>query len=256
MSGPLPTTPGSGRLCSTRWLLGATVDFLTAVAGPGPAAEFGIGTGRVALLLSRRIRVSGIEVSRPMVGELRRQGGPDIDVVIGDFATARPDGTFTLVYLLSNTITNVTTQDEQVEAFRNAAAHLRRGGCFVVENYIPALLWLSPEQKSHVFAVAPDHVGIEEYDLDSQIAVSRHWWAIDGELKTFSSPHRYVWPAELDLMARLAGMILRGVGVAGTGCLLLQTAKTRSRCGRSSLNSHLFKTSFPGAGHGSCCVIR
>lgn len=118
-------------------------------------------------------------------------------------------GTFRLVYLLRNTITNLTTQDEQVSAFRNAAAHLEPGGCFVVENYIPELQRLPPGETVHVFTATPAHVGLEEYDITAQIAVSRHWWVIDGQLKTFSSPHRYVWPSDLDLMARLAGMALR-----------------------------------------------
>jgi hypothetical protein len=118
-------------------------------------------------------------------------------------------GTFSLVYLLRNTITNLTTQDEQVECFRNAAAHLRPGGCFVIENYIPALQRLPPGETKRVFLATPDHVGFETYDVATQIAVSHHYWMIDGKLETFSSPHRYVWPSELDLMARLVGLNLR-----------------------------------------------
>jgi SAM-dependent methyltransferase len=187
------------------------VDVLVELAADGPALEFGIGTGRIAMPLRRRgIRVHGTELSPAMAARLRAEpGAADIGVTIGDFATATVDGPFALVYLLRNTITNLTTQDEQVQAFANAAAHLRPGGCFVVENYIPALRRLPPGQTAVVFAATPDHLGVEEYDLASQVAVSRHYWTIDGELRTFSSPHRYAWPSELDLMACLAGLRLR-----------------------------------------------
>jgi hypothetical protein len=134
---------------------------------------------------------------------------PQIDVVIGDFATTTADGEFALVYLLRNTITNLVTQDEQVQAFHNAAEHLRPGGHFVVENYIPQLRILPPGQNRRIFTATPDHVGFEEYHLDTQVAVSHHYWTIGGKLTTYSSRHRFVWPAELDLMARLAGLRLR-----------------------------------------------
>jgi SAM-dependent methyltransferase len=187
------------------------VAFLAGLAADGPACEFGIGTGRLAIPLSRRnVAVSGIELSPAMVAELRAQpGGSDIHVTIGDFATATAGGPCTLVYLVRNTITNLTTQDEQVQAFRNAAAHLRPGGCFVIENYIPDLQRLPPGETVRVFTATPAHLGFERYDIASQIAVSHHYWVVDGGLRTFSSPHRYVWPAELDLMARLAGLTLR-----------------------------------------------
>ena len=190
--------------------LGPAVDFLTELAGGGPVLEFGVGTGRVAIPLNRRgVRVHGIELSPAMAAQIGENGGDEVDVTIGDFAKANVGQTFTLVYLLANTITNLTTQDEQVEAFCNAAAHLDSGGSFVVENYIPALQRLPPGETTSVFMATPDHVGFEEYDLAAQIAVSHHYWVIDEELKTFSSPHRYLWPSELDLMARLAGMTLR-----------------------------------------------
>jgi SAM-dependent methyltransferase len=187
------------------------VSFLADLAATGPALEFGIGTGRIAIPLSRRdVAVNGIELSSAMVAELRAQpGGADIDVTIGDFATATAGGPFALVYLLRNTITNLTTQDEQVRTFRNASAHLQPGGRFVIENYIPELQRLPPGETTHVFTATPTHFGYEEYDVASQIAVSHHYWAIEGGFKTFSSPHRYVWPSELDLMARIAGMSLR-----------------------------------------------
>ncbi len=187
------------------------VELLAALAGDGAALEFGIGTGRLALPLARRgVPVHGIELSPAMVDELEsRRGDADVGVTVGDYATTRVDATFRLVYLVRNTITNLTTQDGHVDAFRNAARHLESGGCFVVENYVPELQRLPPGETRHVFTATPTHVAFEEYDVAAQIAHSHHYWVIDGALKTFSSPHRYVWPAELDLMARIAGMRLR-----------------------------------------------
>jgi SAM-dependent methyltransferase len=171
----------------------------------------GIGTGRIALPLSRRgVRVHGIELSHAMAAECRAQvGEAEVRVTVGDFATTTLDGTFTLAYLVCNTITNLTTQDEQVAAFVNAGAHLGPGGCFVIENYVPALQRLPPGETRHVFTATPEHLGFEEYDIAAQIAYSHHQWVIDGELTTFTSPHRYLWPGELDLMARIAGLTLR-----------------------------------------------
>jgi hypothetical protein len=187
------------------------VSFLAELAGSGAALELGIGTGRIALPLSQRgVRVHGIELSAAMVAEMRtRPGAENIGVTIGDFATTRAGGTFTLAYLVLNTITNLTTQDEQVDCFANVAAQLEPGGCFVIENYIPALQRLPPGETIHPFRVTPAHLGFEEYDIAAQIAYSHHYWVVDGQLVTRSSPHRYVWPSELDLMARLAGMTLR-----------------------------------------------
>jgi len=187
------------------------VDFLAGLAGSGPVLELGIGTGRIALPLARRgPAVHGIELSPAMVAQLRAQpGAATIGVTIGDFATATVGQRFPLAYLLRNTITNLTTQDEQVDCFRNVAKHLAPGGVFVVENYIPALQQLPPGETIRVFTRTPTHLGFEEYDTGAQIAISHHYWHIDGELRTFASPHRYIWPAELDLMARLAGLTLR-----------------------------------------------
>jgi SAM-dependent methyltransferase len=187
------------------------VDFLAGLAGPGPVLELGIGTGRIALPLRRRsISVHGIERSRAMVARLNEHpDANEIEVTIGDFATTAVDRAFRLVYLVRNTITNLTTQDEQAACFRNVAAHLAPGGCFVIENYVPELRRLPPGETAHVFAATPDHLGFEEYDVATQVAYSHHYWVIDGDLRRFSTPHRYVWPAELDLMARLAGMMLR-----------------------------------------------
>jgi SAM-dependent methyltransferase len=187
------------------------VDFLAGLAGTGPALELGIGTGRIAIPLSRRgVRVHGIDLSPHMVAELRaKPGTDDIAVTIGDFATVRADGRFALAYLVRNTITNLTTQREQVACFGNAAAHLDPGGCFVIEVYVPELRRLPPGETIHAFTVTPTHLGFEEYDVASQIAVSHHYWVVDGHLETYSTPHRYVWPSELDLMAQLAGLTLR-----------------------------------------------
>jgi hypothetical protein len=193
------------------------VDFLAEWAQRGgaeaAALEFGIGTGRLALPLSRRgIRVHGLELSADMVDELRKQPGADaIGVTIGDFAATRAEegaGPFSLVYLVRNTIMNLTTQDEQVACFANAAAHLSGGGCFVMEVVVPELQRLPPGDTVRAFTVTPVHLGFDEYDVATQGVVSHHYWVSEDELETFSAPFRYVWPAELDLMARLAGMRL------------------------------------------------
>jgi hypothetical protein len=189
-----------------------TVDFLARLAGDGAALELGIGTGRIALPLSRRgVRVHGIELSPAMVEQLRAKPGTDeVEVTIGDFATTKVGGTFSLAYLVLNTIMNLTTQDEQVACFRNVAAHLDPGGSFVIEVIVPALRQLPPGERVRAFALTPTHLGFDEYvDLPEQISVSHHYWMVDGRLETFSAPFRYVWPSELDLMARLAGMTLR-----------------------------------------------
>jgi SAM-dependent methyltransferase len=187
------------------------VNFLAELAGTGAALELGVGTGRLALPLGRRgIRVHGIELSPAMVAQLQAKPGADtIGVTIGDFATTRVGGTFTLAYLVRNTIANLTTQDQQVACFGNVAAHLEPGGRFVIELYIPELQRLPPGETIRAFDVTPTHLGFEEYDVATQIAYSHHYWMVDGKLETFSAPFRYVWPSELDLMARLAGMTLR-----------------------------------------------
>ncbi|HEY3842990.1 MAG TPA: class I SAM-dependent methyltransferase [Acidimicrobiales bacterium] len=186
------------------------VDFLAELARGGSALELGIGTGRLALPLSRRgVRVHGIDLSPAMIAELEtKPGAGDIGVTIGDFATTKVDGTFTLAYLVRNTIMNLTTQDEQVECFRNVAAHLDPGGSFVIEVIVPQLQRLPPGETIRPFVRTPTHLGFEEFDVANQIAFSHHYWMLNGEFDTFSAPFRYVWPSELDLMARLAGMTL------------------------------------------------
>ena len=187
------------------------VRFLAGLAGGGAALELGIGTGRLAIPLSRRgVRVQGIDLSPDMIAELRaKPGGDGIGVTVGDFATTRVDGTFRLAYLVRNTIMNLTTQDEQVACFGNVAAQLEPGGCFVIEVIVPQLQRLPPGETVRPFTVTPAHLGFEEFEVATQIAVSHHYWVVDGQLETLSAPFRYVWPSELDLMARLAGMTLR-----------------------------------------------
>ena len=187
------------------------VTFLADLAGEGGALELGIGTGRIALPISQRgVRVHGIDLSPAMVTRLRAKPGADaIGVTIGDFATARVDETFRLAYIVYNTIENLTTQDEQVACFRNVAEHLEPGGCFVVEVGVPSLQRLPPGETVRAFTVSPTRLGFDEYDVVRQGLVSHHYWTVDGQLEAFSMPFRYVWPSELDLMARLAGMVLR-----------------------------------------------
>jgi SAM-dependent methyltransferase len=187
------------------------VDFLAALAGSGRALEFGIGTGRIALLLAERgVPVHGIELSRAMAARIRAKPGAErIDVTIGDFATTSVGGSFSVVYLVLNTIMNLTTQAAQVACFRNAAAHLEPGGCFVIEVMIPELRRLPPGETHRVFSASENHWGIDEYDVATQGLTSHHLEIVDGRLERFSAPYRYVWPSELDLMAELAGMSLR-----------------------------------------------
>ncbi|CAN5540473.1 class I SAM-dependent methyltransferase [soil metagenome] len=192
-------------------VINPTVDFLADLANGGAALELGIGTGRIALPLSQRgVQVHGIDLSSAMVARLRaKTGAHDIDVTIGDFATTDVGRSFRLVYLVYNTIMNLTTQDEQVQCFRNVAAHLEPGGCFVIEVGIPDLQRLPPGETVRAFTVSPTRLGFDEYDIAAQILYSHHYSVVDGQLEFFSVPFRYVWPTELDLMARLAGMTLR-----------------------------------------------
>jgi SAM-dependent methyltransferase len=187
------------------------VDFLANLAGHGAALELGIGTGRIALPLARRgIRVHGIDLSAAMVGRLRaKPGAENIAVTIGDFATTRVEGTFSVVYLVFNTIMNLTTQDEQIACFENVAAHLEPGGSFVIEVGVPALQRLPPGETIRAFELSATRLGFDEYDVVSQGLISHHYSVVDGKLEVFSAPFRYVWPSELDLMAKLAGMRLR-----------------------------------------------
>jgi SAM-dependent methyltransferase len=192
-------------------VLDPVVDFLVELARSGRALELGIGTGRIALPLARRgVTVHGIDLSKAMVARLRaKPGGEDIPVSIGDFATTTVGGTFSVVYLVFNTIMNLTTQAGQVACFRNAASHLEPGGCFVIEVGIPELRRLPPGDSARVFHVSDDRWGLDEYNVAEQGLTSHHFQVVNGGLVRNSVPFRYVWPSELDLMAKLAGMELR-----------------------------------------------
>ena len=185
------------------------VELLAGLAEDGPALELGIGTGRIALPLVRRgVEVHGIDLSPDMVAQLRdKPGGEEIPVTIGDFATTTVEGTFSLAYVVWNSIMNLGTQEAQVACFRNAAAHLVPRGLFVVEILLPELQRLVPGETFLAFDFSPEHVGFDEYDVVEQRLTSHHYYPERGDYETF--PGRYIWPAELDLMARLAGLSLR-----------------------------------------------
>ena len=184
--------------------------FLAELAGNFPALEFAIGTGRVALpLQALGTEVYGIELSQPMIDQLMaKSGGKNISVVAGDMASTKISETFNLVYLVYNTITNLITQDEQVECFKNAASHLRPGGYFVIEDQIPSVQDITSDNPIRAFDVTAEHIGIDKIDTARQIVVSHHYWIESGAVEMFQSTHRYSWPAEYDLMARIARLEL------------------------------------------------
>lgn len=200
--------------CSTKmWApatINATVGFLAELASGGRALELGIGTGRIAIPLAQRgVKVHGIDLSTEAVSRLRaKPGGQEIGVTIGDFATVRVEGTFRLVYLVYNTIMNLTTQAAQVACFRNVARHLEPGGRFVIEVLVPNLRRLPPGERFVVCDVSDTHWCIDEYEVSTQNSISHHFAIRDGKAEKHSSLFRYVWPSELDLMAELAGMRL------------------------------------------------
>ena len=201
-------------LCSDRFrsdVLDPTVEFLAELAGSGPVLELGVGTGRVALPLAERgLQVHGIDLSPAMIARLRAKSGSDaIEVTIGDFATTRVSGSFSLAYLVFNTITNLITQDAQSGCFANVAEHLQPGGRFVIETSFPARYLMQPGEMLVPFLVTPTRLGFDEYDVVTQTSISHHYRVAEGKLDVWSNPHRYVWPSELDLMARHAGMVLR-----------------------------------------------
>jgi SAM-dependent methyltransferase len=202
-------TPGTGMFAPE--VLGPTVDRLAELAGGGSALEFAIGTGRVAVPLRERgVPVTGIELSQPMVDQLRTKVDETaIPVVVGDMATASAPGAYTLVYLVFNTISNLLSQAEQVACFRNAARHLVPGGRFVIELWVPELRKLPPGQQAVVFGTRSGYIGLDTYDVLRQQVVSHHISFDDSRpARVLRSPHRYIWPAELDLMAQLAGFEL------------------------------------------------
>jgi SAM-dependent methyltransferase len=220
-------TPGTGMFAPE--VLGPTVDRLADLAGDGRALEFAIGTGRVAVpLAGRRVPVTGIELSGPMIEQLRTKADETaIPVIAGDMATARAPGTYTLVYLVFNTISNLLTQSEQVSCFRNAARHLTPGGRFVIELWVPDLRRLPPGQQATVWNSEPGYIGLDTYDVLHQRVVSHHFRFGPGQqAKLFRSPHRYIWPCELDLMAQLAGFELESRQADWAGAEF--TAESRS----------------------------
>jgi len=220
-------TPGTGMFAPD--VLGPVVDRLAELAGDGRALEFAIGTGRVAIPLAERgVPVTGIELSQPMIGRLRAKAGEAaIPVIAGDMATALAPGAYTLVYLVFNTISNLLTQREQVACFRNAARHLSPGGRFVIELWVPELRKLPPGQQAVVFTAEPGYVGLDTYDVLRQHVVSHHFrFGAGKEARVFRSPHRYIWPAELDLMAQLAGFELEARHADWSGTEF--TAESRS----------------------------
>lgn len=220
-------TPGTGMFAPA--VLEPAVARLAALSGGGRVLEFAIGTGRVAVpLMERGVVVSGIELSPAMVAELRRKADEAaIPVVIGDMASAVAPGAYTLVYLVFNTISNLLTQAEQVACFRNAARHLEPGGRFVVELWVPELRKLTPTQGAVVWQSETDFIGLDTYDVLNQRVVSHHFSFGEGrEARLFRSRHRYVWPAELDLMAELAGFTLESRHADWTGSAF--TAESRS----------------------------
>ena len=186
-------------------------DSLRSSPASGRALEFAIGTGRIALPLSQRgVPVVGIDLSSAMVARMQAKPGADaIELTVGDIATTTVDGAFSLVYLVFNTIMNLTTQAAQVACFRNAAAHLQPGGCFVIEVMVPDLQRLPPGETIHPFTVTETNWGFDEYDIANQGMTSHHLEIVDGRAERLSVPFRYAWPAEFDLMAELAGMRLR-----------------------------------------------
>ena len=220
-------TPGTGMFAPE--VLGPTVERLAGLAGDGPALELAIGTGRVAVPLAQRgVPVTGIELSPAMVEQLRTKvNEATIPVVVGDMATVRAPGRFTLAYLVFNTISNLLTQAEQVACFRNAARHLAPGGRFVVELWVPELRSLPPGATAMVWHDEPGYLGVDTYDVLSQRVVSHHvTFDEDRSARVTRTPHRYVWPAELDLMAQLAGFALESRHADWTGAPF--TADSRS----------------------------
>jgi SAM-dependent methyltransferase len=220
-------TPGTGMFAPE--VLGPAVDRLAELAGDGQALEFAIGTGRVAIPLAERgVPVTGIEMSPAMIEQLRAKADEAaIPVIAGDMATTRAPGPYTLVYLVYNTISNLLTQREQVACFRNAARHLVPGGRFVIELEVPELRRLPPGQQAIVFTSEPGYIGLDTYDLLHQRLVSHHFYFDRGrQARLFRSPHRYIWPAELDLMAELAGFELEARHADWAGAKF--TAESRS----------------------------
>ncbi|MFI6297327.1 class I SAM-dependent methyltransferase [Nonomuraea sp. NPDC050790] len=235
-------TPGTGMFAPE--VLQPAVDRLAELAGGGRALEFAIGTGRVALPLAERgVPVTGIELSRPMIDRLRTKADEAaIPVVAGDMSAATAPGEYTLVYLVYNTISNLLTQAGQVACFRNAARHLGPGGRFVIELWVPELRSLPPGKQATVWHSEPGYIGLDTYDVLGQQVVSHHFrFGEDGQARLFRSPHRYIWPSELDLMGQLAGFELESRHADWSGAEF--TAESRSHVSVYRLPSQPHRTS-------------
>lgn len=230
-------------------VLDPAVDFLARLAGTGPALEFAIGTGRVAIpLAARGVSVTGIEYSQPMVDQLRRKiSAQELPVVVGDMATTTVPGEFSLVYVVWNSIGNLRTQDEQVACFRNAARHLMPGGRFVIELWVPGIRRFPPGQIAVPFDVTDRHVGFDTLDLVTQQGTSHHYWRDeDGGTRYGFSNFRYIWPAECDLMARLAGLTLEQRVAGWDGAPFTSDSESHVSVWRKPLDGNAAHTS---AGH-------
>ena len=192
----------------------AAVTFLEKAAGPGPALELGIGAGRIALSLAKcGIRVDGVDISPAMVDQLRaKPGGDKILVTIGDFADVPVPGSYTLIFVVWNTLFNLLTQEDQVRCFKNVADHLTDDGSFVVEVYVPAFLYqLRNEQYAEVEAIEVDEVRLDllRHDMATQMIEESHVSLSAKGVRLNPVMQRYAWPSELDLMARMAGLHLK-----------------------------------------------
>lgn len=212
-------------------VLGPTVDYLERLADGGPALEFAIGTGRVGIpLASRGVPVTGIELSEPMVAQLRRRADADkVPVVVGDMATTvvAGAGDFSLVFLVWNSISNLRTQAEQVQCFRNAAHHLRPGGRFVIDLWVPPIQRLAPGQSAVPMSLEDEHLIFDTYDLVTQQCASHHYHRNpDGSIRYGVGHFRYIWPAECDLMAQLAGLELESRSAGWEGQPFLATSES------------------------------
>ncbi len=220
-------TPGTGMFADD--VLGPAIERLAELACGGRALEFAIGTGRVAIpLRARGVAVSGIELSRAMVDQLRTKADElTIPVVIGDMAKTVVPGGFALVFLVFNTISNLLTQAEQVECFRNAARHLSPGGRFVIELWVPELPREAPAAQAVVGQSQPGYLLVDTFDAAAQQVVSHHFHFAEGKATTlFRSPHRYVWPSELDLMGQLAGFELESRHADWSGAPFTSAARS------------------------------
>jgi SAM-dependent methyltransferase len=189
------------------------VDALAEIAGDGRVLELGIGTGRIALPLSAKgVDVHGIDAAESMISRLRsKPGGEKITIAPGNFAEVAVEGKFALVYIVFNTFFALSSQEEQVQCFRNVAAHLDAGGCFVIEAFVPDVTRFTGGQVNWATKVTADEVQLDvgQHDAATQRVVSQKVVITDGNVRLYPVQIRYCWPSEMDLMAQLAGLRLR-----------------------------------------------